>query len=69
MLNEGLLLLGDDATTSQARLALSARLARAAERVAAVVFCRDEWPEPQEEAPDTSEGSVMRRRARFGEPL
>jgi hypothetical protein len=68
-LNEGLRLLHDGETPSQAWLALSARLRRATERVAAVAFCQDEWPEPQEGAPDRSEGPVMRSRGRFGEWL
>jgi hypothetical protein len=65
-LNEGLRLLHDGEAPSQAWLALSARLRRATERVAAVVFCQNEWPEPQEGAPDRSEGPVMRSRGRFG---
>jgi hypothetical protein len=68
-LNEGLRLLHDGGASSQAWLALSARLRRATERVAAVVFCQEGWPEPQEGAPDRSEGPVMRSRGRFGESL
>lgn len=68
-LNEGLRLLHDDEASSPVWLALSTRLRRATERVAAIVFCQDEWPEPQEGAPDRSDGPVMRGRGRFGESL
>ena len=68
-LNEGLRLLHNGEAPSQAWLALSVRLRRTTERVAAVVFCQDEWPEPREGAPDRSEGPVMRSRGRFGESL
>jgi hypothetical protein len=67
-LNEGLELLSDAMTASDAWLALSTRLGRAAERVGAVVYCLTEWPEPGEGGPDLSEGSRMRSRARFGDP-
>lgn len=69
VLNEGLELLSDARTASDAWLALSPRLARAAERVGAVVYCLTEWPEPGEGGPDISEGPRMRNRARFGEQL
>jgi hypothetical protein len=68
-LNDGLELLSDAMTPSDEWLALSARLARAAERVGAVVYCLTEWPEPGEGGPDVSEGLRMHRRARFGDPL
>jgi hypothetical protein len=68
-LEDGLQLLNEAATSSEAWLALSSRLARAAERVGAVVYCLAEWPEPGEGAPDLSEGPRMRNRARFGESL
>src|SRR5271154_5210816 len=63
-LEDGLQLLNETATSSNAWLALSSRLARAADRVAAVVYCLTEWPEPGEGAPDASEGPKMRNRAR-----
>jgi hypothetical protein len=69
VLNEGLELLADAMTDSDAWLRLSTRLARAAERVGAVVYCLTEWPEPGEGEPDRSEGPRMRSRARFGAPL
>jgi len=68
-LEDGLQLLNKTATSSDAWLALSSRLARAADRVGAVVYCLAEWPEPGEGAPDLSEGPRMRSRARFGESL
>jgi hypothetical protein len=68
-LEDGLQLLGDAATPSAAWLALATRLARAAERVGAVVYCLGEWPEPGEGAPDLSDGPRMRNRARFGDLL
>jgi hypothetical protein len=68
-LEDGLQLLNEAATSSDAWLALSSRLARAVDRVGAVVYCLTEWPEPGEGAPDLSEGPRMRNRARFGESL
>jgi hypothetical protein len=68
-LEDGLQLLNEAATSSDAWLALSSRLARAADRVGAVVYCLTEWPEPGEGGPDLSEGPRMRNRAHFGEPL
>lgn len=68
-LEDGLQLLNDAAASSDAWLALSSRLARAADRVGAVVYCLTEWPEPGEGGPDLSEGPRMRNRAHFGEPL
>jgi hypothetical protein len=68
-LEDGLQLLNETATSSDVWLALSSRLARAADRVGAVVYCLTEWPEPGEGGPDLSEGPKMRNRARFGEPL
>jgi DNA-binding PadR family transcriptional regulator len=68
-LEDGLQLLNEAATSSDAWLALSSRLARAADRVGAVMYCLTEWPEPGEGGPDLSEGPRMRSRARFGESL
>jgi hypothetical protein len=68
-LGEGLRLLHEGEASSQVWLALSARLRRATERVAAVGFCQNEWPEPEEGVPDRSDGPVMRSRGRFGESL
>jgi hypothetical protein len=69
VLENGQQLLNDAATSSDAWLALSFRLARAADRVGAVVYCLTEWPEPAEGGPDLSDGQTMRNRARFGESL
>lgn len=68
-LEDGLQLLNDAATSSDAWLALSSRLSRAADRVGAVAYCLAEWPEPGEGGPNLSEGPRMRNRARFGEAL
>jgi hypothetical protein len=68
-LEDGLQLLDDATIPSAAWLALATRLARAAERVGAVVYCLSEWPEPAEGGPDLSDGPRMRSRARFGDLL
>jgi hypothetical protein len=68
-LEDGLELFNETETPSDAWFALSSRLARAADRVGAVVYCLTEWPEPGEGVPDLSEGPRMRSRARFGESL
>jgi hypothetical protein len=68
-LEDGLQLLNEAATSSDAWLALPSRLARPTDRVGAVVYCLTEWPEPGEGGPDQSDGPKMRNRARLGESL
>ncbi|HXN39618.1 MAG TPA: hypothetical protein VN892_16395 [Solirubrobacteraceae bacterium] len=68
-LEDGMQLLNESSISSEAWFSLSFRLARAAERVGAVVYCLTEWPEPGEGGPDLSDGPRMRTRARFGESL
>lgn len=68
-LEEAMRLLQDAAVSAAAWLELSPRLARAADRLGAVLYCLGEWPEPQEDSPDMSDGPRLRIRARFGEPL
>jgi hypothetical protein len=68
-LEEGQRMLGEPSLTAADWLTLAGRLKVAAERVGAVTFCLHEWPEPQDDGPDTSGGPKMLHLARFGETL